>query len=772
MNYYNLPEELRKSGLFCLWKYENRNGLLTKVPYSINGSMAKSNDRNTFTSFTFALANLNKFDGLGLGLFDDIGGIDIDHCINEEGMMSELATDIMNHLNTYAELSPSKTGIHLYFRIKHGYDTEKYYQKNSANGLEIYLANQTKRFLTLTGDCISASTELAHIEDLNYILNKYMKRENNALKQAISTPNIAIWCANDPKLKNLWNGKAPGRGSNENELDLSLCCKLAYYVEGDFDKVNELFMKSPYYLSKDDYHKQKWAREDYRRNTIQKAINFVGKTLEENNKENKFYSLDDTGNAHRFVDLYGEDVLYNTDNNLFMVWNSKYWQSDVSKSVKNLVETMSELMLKEINQTYAEEIRNIDPNEVEGHEVADELAKKRDKAIKNVVYLRNKRGKENCLSETQHLLATVNDDFNKNSWLLCCDNGVVDLKTGQLKDFDRADKISQCTHCEVDMIHEPKKFLAFLKDILKNNQEIYDYLHRLFGYCITGSSREQQLYFLVGDGNDGKSLLLDVIGTVLGDYFKTAQNTLLTQEINDDKSATILAQLYSKRFVVMSELDKNTYLKENRVKDIVSGLEEIIGRYLYTNSFTFHFYGKIVISTNYKPHIRGTDKGIWRRIVAIPFFRNLQDNEVDKDLKEKLLVEAPQILGWLIKGCLEYQEKGLEPPDVIKQFTSDYRKEEDLVSQWLDECCDTTYKEAISSSKDLFNAFSEWCFNGNERKPTLSMFGTNMSKKFSKARIEGKTVYYGVKLKENAGINLKKAMLAHELSQIKADDDI
>ena len=170
------------------------------------------------------------------------------------------------------------------------------------------------------------------------------------------------------------------------------------------------------------------------------------------------------------------------------------------------------------------------------------------------------------------------------------------------------------------------------------------------------------------------------------------------------------------------------------------------------------------MATNYEPVIRGTDKGIWRRIIKIPVPTDFTGRE-DKDLRDKLLAELPQILGWLLEGYKLYRKEGLEKPDVIKQATADYRENMDIVQQWINECCECKpdYFERANTLYDNFRAF---CLRRDQRT-NQTMFGRNLGKKFKKYNSGSGIVYIGIRLKKNAEDLAKK--VAYEQTSVSED---
>ena len=174
----NIPSELKMNGLWCGWRLTDKG----KVPFNLStGLHAKSNDESTFSSYPVLLNNIYKFlrfegekqiGGIGLGIFRGYSAVDIDHCIDENGCISDMARDIIEFCNSYTEYSPSKTGIRIIFKTNVKIDKNEYYINNRNNGLEIYISDNTNKFVSITGNKISGDT--INEIDITYILDKYM----------------------------------------------------------------------------------------------------------------------------------------------------------------------------------------------------------------------------------------------------------------------------------------------------------------------------------------------------------------------------------------------------------------------------------------------------------------------------------------------------------------------------------------------------------------------------------------------------------------------
>jgi len=734
----NIPSELKMNGLWCGWKL-TENG---KEPFNLaTGYHAKSNDESTFSTYPILLNNIHKYlkfendkqvGGIGLGIFRGYSAIDIDHCVDENGNLSEMAKDIINFCQSYTEYSPSGTGIRIIFKTQVKINKDTHYIKNSNNNLEIYISDNTNKFVTITGKKLSG--DIINEIDITYILDKYMKKGGF---------NIEKILAKDEKLKILWNKQAPGSGADESETDMALACKLSYYLKNDEAEVKKYFEMSPYFKSKDEEHKKKWLN-GYGDETIKGANNYIGPVPQYTPV--KKYDLNDTGNAHKFIDMFGQDLRYNVDNKLWMIWNGNFWQYDITEEVKNYVEILAEQLTYECGSVN-------DMNE-------------RMRILKNIEHIYNSAGKESLLKEARHLqgIPVVNADLDRDRYLICCDNGTIDLRTKEIRESKREDLISMSTNCEIDTVNQPTRFLKFLNEILVD-PEVVHYVHKALGYSISDLTREQCMFILHGDGNNGKSLLLDVIYTILGSYAVTSKPQLLTEQNFGSQNSEEIARLKGKRFCVVDEIKAGDKADEQLIKQFTSGIGKMVARFLYAGSFEFEVRCKIWMAINYDMIIRGSDKGIWRRIVKIPVPTDFTGRE-DKDLRDKLLTEAPQILGWLLEGYKLYEKEGLEQPSAIKNATAEYKKEMDIVQQWVDEYCEVkpSYFERANVLYDNFRAF---CLRRDQRT-NQTVFGRNLSKKFKKYNSGEGIVYIGLRLKMGSS-NLEKKV---NYEQIKVSEDI
>ena len=386
--------------------------------------------------------------------------------------------------------------------------------------------------------------------------------------------------------------------------------------------------------------------------------------------------------------------------------------------------------------------------------------------LKNVEHIYSSAGKEALLKEARHLagIPISNADLDTNPYLLCTNSGIIDFTTGEIREPRREDLISMTTGCDIDMQNEPTKFLKFINEIF-DNEEVVHYVHKAFGYSATNLTREQCMFILKGDGNNGKSLLLDVIYEVLGGYASTTKPQLLTDQKFSSTNSEEVARLKGKRFNVVEEIKEGDKMDEQMVKSLTSGIGKQVARFLYAGSFEFNVTCKIWSATNYDWVIRGTDKGIWRRIVKIPVPTDFTGRE-DKDLRDKLLQEKAQILGWILKGYKLYMQEGLEQPASIKQSIKEYREEMDIVQQWINEYCEVK-ASFFEKANVLYDNFRAFCLRRDQRT-NQTIFGRNLGKKFKKYNSGSGIVYIGLRLKAEATDLTKRV----NYEQTKVSEDI
>ena len=290
------------------------------------------------------------------------------------------------------------------------------------------------------------------------------------------------------------------------------------------------------------------------------------------------------------------------------------------------------------------------------------------------------------------------------------------------------------------------RWLRFLDEVFKGDQDLVAFVQRAIGYSLTGDTREQCLFLCHGKGANGKSTMLSTLRAVLGDY--AANTPFSTFELGDRSGNTNdLAALAGTRLVSAAETSEARRLNEARVKAVTGG-DPVTARFLYTEFFEYVPTYKIWLSMNALPTVAGVDEGIWRRLRLIPFNVSFKGRE-DRTLEATLRVEAPGILAWAVDGCLQWQAKGdLGAPSAVLDATEAYRAESDVIGRFLEDrtASDPDPRHGVRAS-DLYSAYSRWCLVMGEKAETATTFGRRLGDLgFEKKRAGAGMFYYGLRL--------------------------
>ncbi len=306
--------------------------------------------------------------------------------------------------------------------------------------------------------------------------------------------------------------------------------------------------------------------------------------------------------------------------------------------------------------------------------------------------------------------AATTEEWDADPWLLNTPGGVTDLRSGRKRAHDRADRMTKITtatsggDCPI--------WLQFLDEVTGGDKELQAYLQRMVGYALTGSTREHALFFLYGTGANGKSVFVNTLATILGDYATNApMDTFM--ETRTDRHPTDMAGLRGARFVAAIETEQGRRWAESKVKNLTGG-DKIAARFMRQDFFEFFPQFKLFVAGNHKPAIRNIDEAMKRRLHLIPFTITVPPEKRDKHLQQKLLAERDGILAWAVQGCLEWQRIGrLDPPQQVLDATEEYFEAEDALGRWLEERC-VIEANAKSLTAELFSDWKQWADSAGE----------------------------------------------------------
>jgi putative DNA primase/helicase len=319
-------------------------------------------------------------------------------------------------------------------------------------------------------------------------------------------------------------------------------------------------------------------------------------------------------------------------------------------------------------------------------------------------------------------LAVDAEIWDDKPWLLATPGGTVDLRTGELRQADPADHLTRVSAVTPED-RTPERWLRFLDDATRGDAEMIRFLQQMAGYCLTGSTKEHALFFAHGGGGNGKSVFINAISGMLGDYAKTAAMTTFTASKHDQHPAD-LAMLKGARLVTASETEKGRKWAEAKIKQMTGG-DPITARFMRQDFFTYQPEFKILIVGNYAPDLENVDDATRRRFNILPFTN--KPTEPDPNLEEKLREEWPAILNWAIQGCMDWQQNGLIKPAAVTAATQSYFAEQNLPAQWLEDCCELGegYQD---SNKALFASWRRYAEQAGEDAGSAKSFGGTMRK--------------------------------------------
>lgn len=754
----NIPDELKQLNNWCVWKFENRNGKRTKIPFNAEtGEFAKSNDKSTWSSYETAV-NAQGVDGIGFFFEPPYLGIDIDdidddlHRFKQGDKLDNIVSEFNEAFKSYTEVSPSGNGLHIIVKGKIPGNRRR------KGNIEMY---DSGRFFTMTGKTIGKYKDVTEVSKQVFktIYDKYLPDNtvqypttNNYQQNIHNLSEIdvinEIYKSKQAKLfDDLMKGNYEPYYTSHSEADLALANILAFWCARDYSQMDSIFRQSNLYRDKWD---EKRKNSTYGEQTLFKAINeanniytpkqqtednplrYALSKLFDNQEETKEFpirSYDDTGNADRFIDRYGHLYKHSYITNKFYIYDGQKWKVDDRGAIRKLIDEMIESIKNE------KVLHSEDVTEEEAREAFQKYYKK----------TRGTQSKKNIMNELMHRKTVTPDDFDRDDMLINVANGYIDLTSRELYKHDINKMFSQITNTDYTEKMQPAVWLDFLNDIFAGDQKVIRYIQKALGYSLTGSTREQVMFILFGKGRNGKSIFVETIAEILGDYSNNMQAKSLMVKKNDNVN-TDIARLSKARFVTSSEPNEGFRFDEGLIKQLTGG-DKVTARFLYAEEFEYTPKFKIWVSTNHKPIIRGTDDGIWRRLVLIPFDVQIPEEKVDKDLKYKLLREAPAILNWMAEGAYMWMQEGLAMPEKLKEAVQKYRNEMDTLGQFIEDCCKVD-KNSSEKVSNLHQAYKTWSNDNLTSTKVLGMksFSQKMEERFVKESRRDANYFIGIEI--------------------------
>lgn len=414
----------------------------------------------------------------------------------------------------------------------------------------------------------------------------------------------------------------------------------------------------------------------------------------------------DSGNADAFAYLFGDVIKYDNRQGRWLIWSDPLWKADndqaIIRKAREVIDMRAAALPYVTNDKHASALRWV---------VKSESAFTIQSMLK--------------LAAADKAIKDEGDNWDADDWLLGCENGIVDLRTGKLRKGKPEDRITISTGLNFDPQAPCPRWMQFLDEVFCH-KELIDFVWRAVGYSLTGATHEEVLFMCYGTGANGKSKFINRLSDMLGAYhWKSQFSAFEALEKRAGVASGEIASLAGKRCVTASESRKKNILDEAMIKSLTGG-EEVSARFLHKNLFVFRPKMKIWLSANHLPPVEDNSHGFWRRVRLITFEQTFKDKTQDKDLEKKLRAETPGILAWAVRGCVEWQKRGLEPPQCVIDATANYKASSDTLTEFIKLYC-VTDKHATVYAGELLTEYNNYLTDIGEKTDSGQSFGRRIA---------------------------------------------
>lgn len=410
----------------------------------------------------------------------------------------------------------------------------------------------------------------------------------------------------------------------------------------------------------------------------------------------------DLGNSERLAYYFGDQIRYVSDWSSFLFWDGRRWARDRTF---------------EVDRRAAHVVRQL----YEGTEADVKWAHESESAGKLAAMVN--------LVRKQPGIPILPQWLDSDPYLLNVRNGTIDLRTGELLACNRRHLITKLADVAYDPDAKCPVWEKFLRRIFDGKQALIDYVQRCVGYSLTGTVGEHVLFLLYGTGRNGKSTFLLTLQALMADYGHTTNSELLmfTGSRLDAGQQSAIASLKGARLVVASETEEGGKLSETVAKRLTKG-DEIEAKFMGKDVFKFMPSHKLWVPTNHRPETKGGDEGLWSMLKPIPFDVTIPAEERDRTLPAKLAGESAGILNWALRGCIEWQARGLGQPKEIDDAVNAYRAEMDKLAPFIKDCC------VVGSGRvrisHLRAVYDKWCEETSRTPINAQKFGKALEQNF------------------------------------------
>ncbi|MFE0059330.1 phage/plasmid primase, P4 family [Streptomyces sp. NPDC059003] len=416
-------------------------------------------------------------------------------------------------------------------------------------------------------------------------------------------------------------------------------------------------------------------------------------------------SFTDDGNALLYADTFSDELRYVAQRGTWLTWEGHRWAWD---ETGHTIELAREL------------VRGLDPTHFDGD--LEKAARKH----KGSSLSRNKITAMLGLAQSDRRLAVSVTALDTAPRHLNTPGGIVSLADGTVTPPDPAALHTRSTLVAADPAHPTPRWNAFLADTFGGDTDMIGFVQRLAGYSASADTGTHVFPFLHGPGGNGKSVLMDVLRHLLGDYAGPAPAGFLMagrQEHSEE-----LARLQGLRMVVASEINPDARFDEAKLKELTGG-DTLTARFMHQSFFEFEPTHHLWLMGNHQPRVKAGGDSFWRRLRLLPFQYKVPEDKKIEGLADLLVAEeGPGILAWIIAGAIaHFARGGLREPDSVKAATAAYAAEEDHMGRFLDDCCVRGPAAHVRTETGrVRGAYEAWCHSEGEQALAARQFGREL----------------------------------------------
>ncbi|MEI4770497.1 phage/plasmid primase, P4 family [Psychrobacillus sp. FJAT-51614] len=715
--YKNIPEEMKHMKQWVCYKAMSRGEKITKVPVNpISGTPIDSNKEDNWLEFEEAVHYTGNKVVSGIGFVftseDDYVGIDIDGCVGENGQFNKIAEEILCQFEgrAYAEYSPSGKGIHLITKgIK-----ESNRSKNSECGLEIY---QNKRYFTVTGNMLEGFSEIHSSSDkINSICKIFLEKGEEEEKVLLIVDRkektdedlleIMFRSKNGHRLRSLYDGDWKGYYSSQSEADLALCNALAFYTKKDADQIDSLFRKSGLNTIKwDGIHYADGST--YGNVVIEKAIKDTDAVYNPSNDRSSVRTKETKNNMKGQANEFPHWYMKGSNSLTFMPGIlAKHLQS------KEKLIYSSEHFFQYENGVYQKIEEQQMKKKIQKH-LLDEHSKS-SHVRDTLEQLKNRVWYDGDLFDSPLLKNKIN-----------CKNGILNLTTRKMEEHSPELVTTIQLNANYNESASCPTFDEFINSSLSKKDVMI--AQELMGYLLIPETVAEKAFILHGPGRTGKSTFLKLIEYILGK--KNISNVALQDLSHQFKPSLLFGKLAN----IYADLPNKALQDTSLFKTLVSG-DSIVAEEKFRSPFSFSNKARLLFSCNELPanYVDRTD-GFYRRLIILPFLRQVEESKIDTALQFKLQNEADGIVRWALEGLerLITNNYQFTKSETTENLLFEYKKQSNNVIWYVTEFCELKV-DGVEYSQNLYHHYKKTCLENNMQPISQTKFNKSLDMEYKR----------------------------------------